>query len=101
MSLRGLRIDAISGKWIARDSGEPSLCGFQYFKENAASSWIIEHGRDINFLICAVFVSQGNVFVHITPEKVEILDSDTISIEFFEPVSGFVNILYYTEDHLA
>lgn len=99
-TLRGLRIDAISGKFIARDFGEKGLCGFQYVREDAESTWVIEHGRNIHLFIYAVFVNRGRESVMITPEKVEWVDSDTIVIEFFEPVSGFVNILYYTEDHL-
>ena len=99
--LRGLRIDAISGKFIARDSEEKGLCGFQYIKEDAESTWVIEHERNINLFLYATFVTRGKEFHMVTPEKVEWVNSDTIIIDFFEPVSGFVNILYYTEDYFG
>lgn len=98
--LRGLRIDAITGKFIARDFEDKGLCGFQHFQEDASSSWLIEHDRNINFFICAVFVNKGRELSMITPEKIEWLNSESILIEFFEPVTGFANILYYTNNHL-
>lgn len=99
-TLRGLRIDAMTGKFVARDFEEKGLCGFQYVKDNPDTEWIIQHGRNINLFIYAAFVNRGRELVKVIPEKVEWIDNNTILLDFFEPVSGFVNILYYTEDHL-
>lgn len=54
-----------------------------------ASVWIIAHNLTSNFIALDVIkLGSGGIYEKVMPETVEIIDQNTVSIEFPSPIVG-------------
>lgn len=98
-NLQPLYIDAISGKFITKNEQEPGLCGFQHVQHLQSSRWIVNHGRNFAIFLFSTFKNSSGKFIHIIPNKVEVISGNLLVVEFSESISGIMNLVYYSSDN--
>jgi len=97
--LQSLNIDAFSGKYVARSVEEDSLCGFQFYQNFLSDTWIINHNRNFTFFLFSIFSGEvEGTLTQVMPNKIEVIDDNSIMIEFDSAIKGIANFLYYVND---
>lgn len=89
-------VDVDSGKWYVSD--EPSDSGLRSLRLNMTTpsdSWYIVHHRNTSKLFFQILDSTNT---EIIPERVKIIDSNTVQIDFSDPVTGILNLTFTMDE---
>lgn len=97
-NLQSLYVDAISGKFVAKNEKIENIIGVQHVQTNASAVWTVELQEKITIFLVAVFTSDGNHFVKTVPDSIFSNGDNEIIIEFGAPVSGLANILFLVDN---
>lgn len=62
---------------------------YNHYQPTGASVWIITHNLGSTFIAMdAIKLGAGGIYEKIMPELVTIVDANTVSVQFSEPVVG-------------
>lgn len=70
---------------------EPVGTSFDFPEEHVV--WTINHGKNSRNFTMTLFDTSGSMFM---PDRVLIIDGNTIEIRMTRPVSGFANLIFFT-----
>lgn len=93
-SLQPLSYDFISNEYVSSNADETGICALKFRQEAPSGTWIVEH--ELDFLLFKI-----NAFIDdklVIPDNISTNGNNIMNIFFSEPVSGFVNILYYSKN---
>ena len=91
-----LHIDKETGKIVARGGRVgPRFTskGFLHEQLTPSALWPINHDCDSDLVIVQIYDITGNF---ILPERITIVDSDNVNVEFNVPIQGSAHITFFT-----
>ena len=95
MALIPIHIDTVTGEIVAKPitgDGSVAAAGFLFTQSTNLGTWLINHGVGKTTLICQVYSTTGEF---ILPDKITIVDPNTITIEFGTPFAGTAHLVFF------
>lgn len=83
------QIDGINQQEV----GEPT--GYSHLVESPSNEWVVQHNKNSRSLIFMLFDDSGFLF---QPDSAQIVDANTLIINFGSPQTGRVNIIFYKDN---
>ena len=97
--IQSLYIDAVTGKYVAKEESEDGVCGLQFRQNTESDEWNVKHNRNFDFFISAIFSNENGALNKVIPDSIRVINSDEITINFDRPIKGIANILYYVDNN--
>lgn len=90
-----INLDKDTGRLVARGGGlgGPPASGFLFEQLVASDSWTVPHNKLNDRVIVQVYDDVGEFTI---PDKIEIVDINTVEITFAEPMTGTAHLLFFT-----
>lgn len=91
-----LHIDKDSGRIVARGFGVgvgTVARGYLYEQITTSATWVISHNRSNDLVLVQVYDEVGELT---SPDKVLIVDINTVTITFGSPMAGTAHILFFS-----
>ena len=89
-------VDLESGKWhTTNEVFDSNLRCLRVRVAKASSSWYVKHWRRTNKLFFQILDNSNS---EIIPESIKIIDDNTVQIDFYQPTSGTLNLIFKEGD---
>jgi len=92
-----VNLDKDTGKLVAKGTpggvGPPgSVVGYLHIQTTATTTWIVPHNAETTNVIVQIYDTSSNLII---PDRVHIIDINTLEIEFGSAMDGRAHILLF------